>query len=410
MPSQPQGAASGGRIASSSRGESASAAPLPRPRFDWLDGAKGIAILWIVFFHFFNTYTNSELASPVRARFFATFMAACRPVTALARASCYVESLFVGLSYLGFHAVAVFLVASGFGLTYSIAGRGNPENGWSGWYRSRVIRLYPMYWLAHIVFLISPFQFRPEPIDYRFVLSFLGDRIYPIQSIFYYGNSAWWYFSLILELYLVFPFLFRLLQKVGPAWFLILCGAETIISRYLILSVFQLGGEWTQGGFFGCRLWEFAFGMVLGLNERKSGGTLEASILSVRATLAGLAIYTLGLYCYRSTLTYTFTDALTGTGLFLILCNFARLVEVTIPRAGRAIGYIGLFCYGLYLLHEPYVIYLGIRMRWMSMPEFVLWAAAIIIVMAIVSAQIERYVNQVTNRVLGGASPRVAPG
>jgi peptidoglycan/LPS O-acetylase OafA/YrhL len=408
MTSQPQAAAPKSRITVSSRFGSESAAPLSRPRFDWLDGAKGIAILWVVFFHFFNTYTNSELASPVRAHFFANFMAACHPATTLARASCDFESLFVGLSYLGFHAVAVFLVASGFGLTYSIAGRGNPENGWPGWYRSRVIRLYPMYWLAHLVFLISPFEFRPERIDYRFVLSFLGDRIYPIESIFYYANSAWWYFSLILELYLVFPFLFRLLQKVGPMWFLIICGAETIISRYLILSVFQLGGEWTQGGFFGCRLWEFALGMVLGLNERKSAGALEDSILSVRAMLAGLAIYTLGLYCYGSTLTYTLTDALTGTGLFLILCNLARLIEVTIPRAGRAIAYIGLFCYGLYLLHEPYVIYLGIRMRWMTMPQFVLCAAPFIIAMAIVSAQIERYVNQLTNRVLA-TTPRPAP-
>jgi peptidoglycan/LPS O-acetylase OafA/YrhL len=136
----------------------------------------------------------------------------------------------------------------------------------------------------------------------------------PLRSIFYYANSAWWYFSLILQLYLVFPFLFRLLQKTGIAWFLILCALETVLSRYLILAVLGESSRWVQGGFFGCRLWEFALGMALGLTERKSAGTLKALILSPHALVFGVAIYGLGLYSYDSAITNTVTDALTGTG------------------------------------------------------------------------------------------------
>jgi peptidoglycan/LPS O-acetylase OafA/YrhL len=402
-------------VQSSTSGEARGVNPQPMTgartaaRLDWLDGAKGISILWIVFFHFFNTYTNSKLASPVAPHFFATFFANCAHSTPLAVAGCAGESLFVGLSYLGFHAVAVFLVASGFGLTYSLAGRGNPAGGWKRWYRARVIRLYPMYWLAHLVFLVAPFQFKPEPIDYRFWLSLAGDRVYPLSSIFYYANSAWWYFSLILQLYLVFPFLFRLLQKTGIAWFLILCALETVLSRYLILAVLGGSSRWVQGGFFGCRLWEFALGMALGLTERKSAGTLEALILSPRALVFGVAIYGLGLYSYGSAIANTVTDALTGTGLFFILCNLASVSDAPRGRLGAALVYAGTYSYGLYLLHESFVIYLGIRMRWMSMPTFVASAFVIIALMAVVWAQIERFVNDLTNRILNRGVNTVVP-
>jgi len=378
-------------------------------RLIWLDGAKGISIIWIVFFHFFNTYTNSKLASPVAPHFFATFFESCAHSTPLAVARCAGESLFVGLSYLGFHAVAVFLVASGFGLTYSLAGRGNPAGGWKGWYRARVIRLYPMYWLAHLVFLVAPFQFKPEPIDYRFWLSFAGDRVYPLRSIFYYANSAWWYFTLILQLYLVFPFLFRLLQKTGVKWFLILCALETVLSRYLILAVLGGSSRWVQGGFFGCRLWEFALGMALGMTERESAGALEELILSLRGVVFGVAIYGVGLYTYGSALTNTVTDALTGTGLFLILSNLASVSDAARGRLGAALVYAGMYSYGLYLLHEPFVVYLGIRMRWMGMPMFVASAFVIIALMVVVSAQIERYVNDSTKRILNRGVSTVVP-
>jgi len=231
----------------------------------------------------------------------------------------------VGLSYLGFHRVAVFLLASGFGLTYSLARRGNPAGGWKGWYRARVIRLYPMYWLAHLIFL-------------------------------------------------------------GVKWFLILCALETVLSRYLILAVLGGSSRWVQGGFFGCRLWEFALGMALGMTERESAGALEALILSLRGVVFGVANYGLGLYSYGSALTNTVTDALTGTGLFLILSNLASVSDAASGRLGAALVYAGTYSYSLYLLHEPFVVYLGIRMRSMGMPTFVASAFVIIALMAVISA------------------------
>src|SRR5262249_8312986 len=282
-------------------------------------------------------------------------------------------------------------------LTYSLARTGEPDGGWFGWYRGRLLRLFPMYWLAHLVYLVSPFIARPEPLDYRFVLSFLGDRIYPLDMIFFYLNPAWWYFGLLLELYLVFPLLFRLLQKLGTVWFLVLCGMVTLISRYALLCVIAAHGNYVQGAFFGARLWEFAAGMALGLLYRRHQVMVEEQLFTRRAFLAGVVIYTLGLYSYATTLSYTVSDPLVGTGLFIVLAHVACWTDL-LPGLGRTLAYVGAFSYGLYLLHQPYVIYFGERMRGLSMPMFIVLAGAIIALLTAGAIPLERYVNQLTSR------------
>jgi len=368
-------------------------------RLTWLDGMKGISILWIAFFHFFGTYANHRYPDALGPHYFSSFVSQCAPSSALGTVGCIAKGCFVAVSSVGFHAVAVFLVLSGFGLAYSLAKTDNPAGGWLGWYRDRLLRLFPMYWLAHFIYLVSPFVARPEPLDYRFILSFLGDRVYPVYSLFYYINPAWWYFGLLLELYLVFPLLFRLLQKLGTVWFLVLCGAVTLASRYLLLTVFPVHGYYVQGAFFGCRLWEFAAGMALGLHYRRQQVVVEERLFTGPTFFVGVGIYILGLYSYATTLSYIVTDAFIGTGLFIILAHLA-LWSGLLPRLGGILVYVGTYSYGLYLLHQPYVLYFGERMRDLSLPVFTVLACAIIAVLTAAAIPLERYVNQLTSRVL----------
>lgn len=374
-------------------------------RVEWPDGMKGVAILWIVFFHFYNTYSNSQYPSITASNYFERFMARCPHDSLLGSLACLVKACLVGMTAMGFHAVGVFIILSGLVLTYTLAGHSDPVGGWSNWYRSRLIRLYPMYLVAHLIFLVSPFEFRPEPIDYRFLLSMLGDRFWPISTIFYYANPAWWYFTLILQLYLVFPILFRGLQRLGPVAFLMLCASETFAARYALLNIFSASGAWLQGGFFGCRLWEFALGMVIGMALRQNQVRAEKALFHWQTLAAGLAIYLLGLWSYRSLATYTFSDALTGTGLFLMLLHMVRWNEQTLPRTGRLLAQVGAYSYGLYLLHQPYVLWVGLRVRWLNGPEFCLLAIGLITVLAVVSMQIEHAVNRATNWALDRRPP-----
>lgn len=367
-----------------------------RVRLSWLDGIKGISILWIVFFHFFGTYADGAYPWPLADHYLQPFMAQCAAASTAGTISCLLQAFVVGVGRVGFHAVAVFLLLSGFGLAYALAKAGGAANGWRQWYGKRLLRLFPMYWVAHLIYLVSPFVARPEAIDYRFVLSFLGERIYPIYSIFAYANPAWWYFGLLLQLYLVFPILYCALERFGTTWFLVVCAGCTFASRYVLLEVLYAHGAWVQGAFFGARLWEFAAGMVLGVwCARDTSGLLDW-LFSPGALVGGVLVYTLGLYSYPSNLTYTFTDALIGTGLFVILAHLARWAE-RVPRLGTWLVYVGTYSYGLYLIHQPYVTYFGEQLRGISTPAFLVIAGAIIALLTTAAILIERSVNRLVN-------------
>src|SRR5947208_14293998 len=165
-------------------------------RLLWIDISKGLAILVVAYIHFFRTY----------------FQYGVLPLAdwskLAASALTILRLIWFKVSGLGFHAVGVFIILSGWTLMQSTMRRG--ESGpvaWGGWYRARFLRLYPMYWVAHLVYLVSPFVARLEPVDDRIILSLLGLRFIDIQMNFMYLNAAWWYFAMLIVFYLIFPLL-----------------------------------------------------------------------------------------------------------------------------------------------------------------------------------------------------------
>ena len=361
---------------------------------------RGISILLIAFFHSFIAYDNGRYPWPLSLASFPSFVSQCGGTSLWRTLGCGVEGLFATVFQRGPHAVGVFLVLSGFGLTYSLVKAGNQKGGWPRWYYRRLLRLFPIYWLAHILYLVSPSALYKDPVDFRFLLSFLGDRIYPVDALFYYINPAWWFFGLLVELYLVFPLLFNLLKRVRPASFLIVCGLITVISRYLLVFVIHAHGNYVQGAFFGARLWEFALGMVLALLCHRDPRLFERYLFSGPILIGGIILYALGTYSYQPTFTYTLTDALIATGLFVVIAQVARW-STLVPLLGSAMARAGVYSYSIYLLHQPYVMYFGEKLRPFSMPAYV---ACMTVIIAIVSAGagiLERYVNGLTARLTG---------
>ena len=94
--------------------------------------------------------------------------------------------------------------------------------------------------------------------------------------------------------------------------------------------------------------------MVIGTWYWNDRAQVDARVLSLGGLVAGVAIYTAGLYSYGYGLAYTLTDGLIGTGLFLILAQLAWQSR-QFARVEAAIAYVGVFSYGFYLVHQPYV-------------------------------------------------------
>src|SRR3954454_24007433 len=264
-------------------------------RLLWIDISKGLAILFVAYFHFCSTYFQHGVLPPPDWNDLAASV-----LTIL-------RLVWSKVSGLGFHAVGVFIILGGWTLMQSTMRR--DESGplaWGSWYRARFLRLYPMYWVAHLVYLVSPFVARLEPVDSRIILSLLGLRFIDIQMNFMYLNAAWWYFSMLIQFYLIFPLLFCAARRLGPIPFLAIAAALGFLVRYLMLVVYPQHGFWVLGGFAICRLPEFALGIALGMWHKQFPARLEWFLLRGAGFLAGLILYPAALSLYRNGTTYTF--------------------------------------------------------------------------------------------------------
>src|SRR5947209_15663744 len=257
-------------------------------RLVWLDIAKALAISWVVYFHFFNTVFEHAHFAPADWSSLA------------ASAVRILRMVWLKISGIGFHAVGVFIILSGWALMESTARLA--ESGplaWGSWYQARFLRLYPMYWVAHLVYLVSPFVARLEPVDSRIILSLLGLRFIDIQMNFMYLNASWWYFSMLIQLYLIFPLLFLTARRVGPWWFLFIACAAGFFARYMLLVVWHQSGLWVLGGFAICRLPEFALGMSLAVWHTRSTARAEWFLLRGAGLVLGLMLYPAALQLYN---------------------------------------------------------------------------------------------------------------
>src|SRR5437899_8943494 len=320
-------------------------------RLQWLDISKGLAILFVVYFHFFRTvFEHYQLPAADWSGLVARTMS-------ILRAGWW------QISGLGFHAVGAFIILSGWTLMQSTLHRAESGSvAWGAWYGARFVRLYPMYWVAHLVYLLSPFVARLEPVDDRIILSLLGLRFINIEMNFMYLNAAWWYFAMLIQFYLIFPLLFWTARRVGPWWFLFIGCAAGFFARYVLLVLWPQNGLWVLGGFAICRLPEFALGMSLAMWYAQSPSRLEWFLLRGAGFAAGLILYPAALQLYHGLYDYIFVDFATGACCMLEIVGIAGFISLFNSPA-RLFGLVGLYSYGLYLTYQPYVILLVLRIR-----------------------------------------------
>jgi len=355
-------------------------------RLLWIDISKGLAILFVAYFHFFTTYFQHGVLPPTD---WSSLGAGTVSILRLA---------WLKVSGLGFHAVGVFIILSGWTLMQSTMHRA--ESGaiaWSAWYRARLLRLYPMYWVAHLVYLLSPFVARLEPVDDRIILSLLGLRFIDIQMNFMYLNAAWWYFSMLIQFYLIFPMLFLAARRLGAWWFLLIACAAGFFARYLLLVVWQLNGLRVLGGFAVCRLPEFALGMSLAMWHTRSTARTEWFLLRGTGLVLGLILYPAALQLYNGLYEYIFVDFATGTCCMLEIVGIAGII-LTFKNPANLFGLVGVYSYGLYLIHQPYVIWLGLRIREVPIWVFLLICVPTLAVLSAWGMFLEKATNGLVNK------------
>ena len=328
-------------------------------RFIWIEWIKAIALIWIFLNHAserifgFPWIANPSIYWPPLAE----RISQLSPLSGYGLGNIFVN-LFRYVGWFGDQGVQLFIILSGFGLTWGLLSKGY-QGGLSlrSFYSRRLGRIYPLWWGVHFLFA-AVWLFTGKGLDFtsiEAILSLLGIRVTP--AAFYYFAPAWWYFTLILQLYLVYPLLWIGMRALGTQRFLVITSAIAFTIRFVGLQVFtDYLDVWQRGGIFITRLPEFVFGMALAAWMAVDRQKFEEKLTSMQTIGVGIVSYVVGLVLSLSLVGMTFGPFLTGVGAFLILFNIITFISKKTPQKLATIGiWIGVHSYSIYLIHHPVI-------------------------------------------------------
>ncbi len=121
--------------------------------------------------------------------------------------------------------------------------------------------------------------------------------------------------------------------------------------------------------------------MTLGMWHSQSTARAERFFLGGGEWSTGLLLYPAALQLYNNGYAYIFVDFATGACCLLEVVGRCRN-HLRFTGLARVFGLVGAFSYGLYLVHQPYVIWLGLRIREQPLWMFLLITAATLAVLS----------------------------
>jgi len=203
------------------------------------------------------------------------------------------------LLYGGTWGVSVFLIVSALGLVRAF----ERSHGLLDFYRRRLLRVFPLFWWIAVPLMALAFAAGRMPTDQLWKVPFWltgteilwPGRLWPV-------TAAWWFITLVVQLYLVFPPLVAFARRFGPAPLMGLALVVNLVSLTLAHhgdGVFGPGaGSFIGLAFVGSRLVEVAAGVSLGLLywEWSAGRRPDAAAIATVACSTAAAYFALRLF------------------------------------------------------------------------------------------------------------------
>jgi peptidoglycan/LPS O-acetylase OafA/YrhL len=327
-----------------------------------LDLLKGTAILWIILNHVVEAIGDAPLIGYPN-----TYWPPITDRIAQLQPKDFGDWTILGnlLRYLGWsgdHGVALFLIASGVGLTWGRLRRleSQQPDRWSEFLGRRLGRLYPMWFLVHGFFMVTGLflSWGLSPLDKRTLISLSGLRL--SGSTIYYFSPAWWFVTLLLQLYLIYPLLWKGLRRLGAVRFLWLSCALgwglRLVGFYAFPNLMTL---WNPGVFALARLPEFAFGMSLAVWLFEDGDRAERSLRQALPWALGIMPFVIAAGLTRvGAVPYT---ALMGVIWFVVLWSLLGRL-----KGQSLLTFMSRHSYSIYLIHHPLILNWIPREGWLS--------------------------------------------
>lgn len=281
--------------------------------------AKGIALLLLLCHHLFIDNSGFESVTFSNGTSFAGIFAS-----------------------LGKVCVAVFLFLSGYGLHKSFTKfktsekyKNHPVKSQFRYVINHLIRLFSDYWIVYIIFVPMGIFFGRSFLDvyHGNPVCFLSD-LFGVSYLFFKGNATmnatWWFMSIIIIYYIIFPLLYKIQQYSSE---LLLCMAISIL--LLPLPNFRELNTY---------LFPFVFGMYISdidgfiKLKNKFGSRINQVMCSVLLVVA---------FAYFRFTVFTINDGLFGFSIIL----FSFLIVSRIPILNRIIEEIGKYSGSIFMFH-----------------------------------------------------------
>jgi peptidoglycan/LPS O-acetylase OafA/YrhL len=315
-------------------------------RLRFLDGLRGLAALYVVFFHeVLNANEAPGEFSPVMMRV-------------------------RGFFYRGHYAVVFFIVLSGFSLMLPIArsGTGRVVGGLKDFARRRARRILPTYYAAlalslgiiAMYFVAEPFvHFGRTPIEHVFEPGTILSHLFLVHNLVldwaYKINSPMWSVATEWQIYFVFALLLLPLWRVtGNLFTVAVAWTLGCLPHFLLPASSNL--SWACPWFLG----SFAMGMVgavIGFSPSH-----RASVWTKIPPLVPL-ILSIGVVAYAETIHEAWYYLALDAAVSLCALAFINLGVQTRERPGwflkilgsRPLVALGGFSYSLYLVQHPFL-------------------------------------------------------
>jgi peptidoglycan/LPS O-acetylase OafA/YrhL len=299
-----------------------------------------VAILGIICFHFFQNY-------PERTEL--------------------VKILDRNGARLGYAAVDLFFVIAGFNTSYSLASikaklsQGETiKTNWLLWLKKRLSRLYPTYWLAIVLTLLLYYLFSkikvPSVLDLVFI--FIG---LPGYQRFRTINPGFWFFSVILQAYLVIPLIFYICKS-KPTRILLVGLVIGVLNKLVCLVLlgfkdYNLYSFFLQLNFLGSYFFPLCLGLYWGFTyfDHKSFRRVDL-VISSSVFVIALMIY-ISLMVSQIKFVYMLGFDMVFTPLFFIgfyyIFEYLESNKISLKFGLNLVSLAGLYSYQIYLIHQP---------------------------------------------------------
>jgi peptidoglycan/LPS O-acetylase OafA/YrhL len=343
-----------------------------------IDILRGLAILWVIVIHIWQTRTYDVAARRVYYERFVDRIRESDPVAAL---TAFFEVVF----RMGDHGVTMFMILSGLSLTVTAMRRGGSVRAW-GFYRARLRKLLVPYWAGWALFmltlaLLALYRVQADGTGFRTNFQYIGfarmmsrdiaiegllivPRGLSFQNALEAQPPALWFVLLLVQYYLLFPLLLPLLKRLGPAAFSALLLAISVLSSLWMMRAYgdidrAHGYIWSDWLPF--RIFEFGSGMALGYVLVCYPGQLRRTLSRPPvigcAVLAGLAMHTLGSWLdYRNGYwnASAYSLIVVGLSVIMLVVICARPGFTLTSAPARLTAWVGTMSYAALITNESF--------------------------------------------------------